>query len=178
MGEKSSIFVAIATGLTMGLWAPNALAIDDGPTLESVLTVTTDADAGLNCVVSISVDKTGLADGLQVNCTGNDASSRSFTLDELKAGVPLDHQASKNIDVMTLAIPDLDPAHGGTIKLHYLQDYIGKKYQDWEAQAENNGGQWTLYTSSDNGQEPFNTLFAAKHTFFGKVVGIKSIQTS
>lgn len=178
MGDQSSVFVAILIGLTGGFAPAAAWAIDDESILEPVLTVTSDAEKGLKCLVQISVDTTGATNGLQLDCTDSNPTSHFFTVDQLRQGVPLVHQDSKNIDVITLAIPDLDPVQGGAIKLHYLQSYVGKQYQDWAGEAVNNGGQWVLYTSPDSDHTPFNQLFAKKNTFLGKTDGVKSIRVS
>jgi hypothetical protein len=170
---KSSLFI----GILIALAGPQALAVTES-NLQTILTTTSDAQKNRKCVLELDLNPSGEMTGAELVCLGQNPTHDTYTIDQLRKGVVISHDDSHDIDVMTLSSPDLDVAHGGTVKLHYLSNYVGKSYEDWVGQAINNGGQWTLYTSSDAGHEPFNQLFAAKRTLLGKTVGIKAIQVS
>jgi hypothetical protein len=174
MGTNTSIGLIAVLGLLAGL---PAFALEES-NLQTILTVTSDTEPGMKCILEVMTDKTGLAEGLTLDCDGKAPRHDSYTVDQIRTGVVITHDAGHNIDVLTMTMPDLDPAHGGAVKLHYLSNFIGKSYADFNAQAVNDAGHWMLYTSADKGQQPFNQLFSAKRTFLGKTVGIKSLTPS
>jgi hypothetical protein len=149
-----------------------------GQTLQLVLKVSTDAEPGLTCQLQVAMDSTGVATGAQYDCQGPHPVHQFFTVEDFHKGVVLYHKDSPSVDVMTLYGPTLDGVHGGAVRLHYLSNYLGGQYADWNAEIDNVGGTWIAYTDRSAGHDAFNTVFAAKRTVLGRVVGISAIQPS
>jgi hypothetical protein len=148
------------------------------PVLVPLTHVSSDAAPGMFCDLQLGLSAANEILGVEYDCHGSKEYKDWYDIDTLKKGVVLFHYDALNIDVVSVAAPNLDVAHGGPFTIHYLSNYLSHSYADFNAELDVQGTTWTAYTSPDQGHHAFNDLFAVKRTVLGQLVGIQEVQAT
>lgn len=156
------LFLAFA--LTLGLLQTTHAQT----TTQRLMTVTSDGlDGTLH--LSVLVDTYDRANHLVLTKSEDPNYRRVFSASELARGIVILHKSGH--DVVVIRSGNFDTERGGFVVMDYLSNGATKSRQQHELRFEHDGQKWTVYSN----QTEVKTMFMEARTFFGKVIGIRSV---
>jgi hypothetical protein len=143
---------------------------------ERLVEVTSDAFPSNVFQFAVGTDDSG--DITSISYSG---SSESYTLDQLRGGVVLMHNASPSRDVILLSIDSqFEGKDGGYVYIDYLNNGLTNPhgYGRFTLELVRGGVTWLPYAVSGGSRadNPFGHLRFVARRFFGRVVGVAYVQ--
>ncbi len=136
-----------------------------------ILRITSDAMSGYGEIATV-VD--GDSNFTALRYYGNGSGMKEFNLNQLHSGVVLLNQSG--YDVIKLQGVNLNSSSGGVINLIYLINGITRNTGTFQMELVRSGTRWYLQTNDQSGRREFTSMYMAANKFFGKVVGIESVE--
>ena len=141
-------------------------------TTQQILRGTSDAFAG-NLDLKLIVLASGAAKTIQ---TVTPWGTKLFDINQLKTGVVLYH--TKGQDIVILRSGDFDVMHGGSVEVKYLTSGFTGAYDSMTVDVQHIGNIFEVLVNDQAGHHVVTKAFFRAKQFFGKVIGIESIQFS